>query len=194
MILRPWRCDQVSLRNIPETHHQQEGWGRSTRIRKFNRIPTNSTRLNPTHPLIPTDPGRDHLCLLATEQVDLDFVLTTMRNLNPPFHPSQPNSTLPSSTQLNHTQLNPTQPKPSPPNPTLSSPQTLDGTTFVYPQLKQVGLYFVLTTMRNISPSFALELLHRLTRLFKDYCGTLNEESIRKNFVLIYELLDEILV
>ena len=28
-------------------------------------------------------------------------------------------------------------------------------------------------------------------RIFKDYCGVLSEESIRKNFLLIYELLDE---
>lgn len=27
----------------------------------------------------------------------------------------------------------------------------------------------------------------------QDYCGTLTEESIRKNFVLLYELLDEML-
>lgn len=30
--------------------------------------------------------------------------------------------------------------------------------------------------------------------LRQDYCGVLSEESIRKNFVLIYELLDEIMV
>lgn len=29
--------------------------------------------------------------------------------------------------------------------------------------------------------------------MFKDYCGTLSEESIRKNFILLYELLDELL-
>ena len=28
-------------------------------------------------------------------------------------------------------------------------------------------------------------------RVIKDYCGVLTEESIRKNFLLIYELLDE---
>jgi len=38
-----------------------------------------------------------------------------------------------------------------------------------------------------------LELLHRLAVLFKDYCGILSEEAVRKNFVLIYELLDEVL-
>jgi AP-4 complex subunit mu-1 len=33
----------------------------------------------------------------------------------------------------------------------------------------------------------------RLTKVFKDYCGVLTEESIRTNFVLIYELLDEMI-
>lgn len=30
-------------------------------------------------------------------------------------------------------------------------------------------------------------------KVFRDYCGILNEESIRKNFVLIYEIIDEII-
>jgi Adaptor complexes medium subunit family. len=29
--------------------------------------------------------------------------------------------------------------------------------------------------------------------VFKDYCGTLSEEAIRKNFILLYELLDEMI-
>lgn len=29
--------------------------------------------------------------------------------------------------------------------------------------------------------------------MFKDYCGTLSEEAIRKNFILLYELLDEMM-
>jgi AP-4 complex subunit mu-1 len=70
--------------------------------------------------------------------------------------------------------------------------QAVDG--LHYASLKQSGLYYVFTTRHNVSPSFALELLVRLAGLFKDYCGVLNEESIRKNFVLIYELLDEVLV
>ena len=38
-----------------------------------------------------------------------------------------------------------------------------------------------------------MELLNRLSKVFKDYCGVLTEESIRKNFILIYELLDEMI-
>ena len=54
------------------------------------------------------------------------------------------------------------------------------------------GLYFVFTTNQNVSPVFAMETLSRVTTLVKDYCGVLGEESIRRNFVLVYELLDEI--
>jgi AP-4 complex subunit mu-1 len=36
-----------------------------------------------------------------------------------------------------------------------------------------------------------MEVLARLCKLIKDFCGILNEESIRKNFTLIYEVLDE---
>lgn len=32
-----------------------------------------------------------------------------------------------------------------------------------------------------------------MMKVFRDYCGVLNEESIRKNFVLIYEIIDEII-
>lgn len=42
-----------------------------------------------------------------------------------------------------------------------------------------------------MSPSSTIELLNRLAKVFKDYCGVLTEESIRKNFTLVYELLDE---
>jgi AP-4 complex subunit mu-1 len=49
----------------------------------------------------------------------------------------------------------------------------------------------VATTQVNASPSLLLELIARLMSIFKDYCGVLTEESIRKNFLLIYELLDE---
>ena len=34
---------------------------------------------------------------------------------------------------------------------------------------------------------------YRIAKVIKDYCGVLNEESIRKNFILVYELLDEML-
>lgn len=67
----------------------------------------------------------------------------------------------------------------------------VDGLHYMW--AKRNGLYFVLTAISNISPCMALELLVRITKLFKDYCGVLTEESVRSNFTLIYELLDEII-
>ncbi len=59
--------------------------------------------------------------------------------------------------------------------------------------MKNNGMYFVFTTKRNVSPIMSIELLERIAQLVKDYCGVVTEETIRKNFVLIYELLDEIM-
>lgn len=38
-----------------------------------------------------------------------------------------------------------------------------------------------------------MDILYRMMKVFRDYCGVLNEETIRKNFVLIYEIIDEII-
>ena len=49
------------------------------------------------------------------------------------------------------------------------------------------------TTRFDGSPAFLLELINRISTVIKDFCGILTEESIRKNFILIYEILDEII-
>ncbi|XP_071697906.1 AP-4 complex subunit mu [Rutidosis leptorrhynchoides] len=67
----------------------------------------------------------------------------------------------------------------------------VDGVNYFH--VKVVGLLFVATTRANVSPSLVLELLQRIARVTKDYLGILNEDSIRKNFVLMYELLDEVI-
>lgn len=67
----------------------------------------------------------------------------------------------------------------------------LDGVSYI--STKTSGLYFLCTTRFNVSPNMILELLSRLAKSFRDFCGVLTEESIRKNFVLVYELLDEII-
>jgi AP-4 complex subunit mu-1 len=65
-----------------------------------------------------------------------------------------------------------------------------DGLHYLW--IKRNGLYFTLTATANVSPSFGLELLVRVTKLFKDYCGILTEEAVRANFTLVYEVLDEV--
>ncbi|CAL9762695.1 unnamed protein product [Musa acuminata subsp. burmannicoides] len=67
----------------------------------------------------------------------------------------------------------------------------VDGVNYIH--VKVAGLFFVATTRVNISPSLVLELLQRIARVIKDYLGVLNEDSLRKNFVLVYELLDEVI-
>lgn len=44
-----------------------------------------------------------------------------------------------------------------------------------------------------MSPSYILELLNRIFVIIKDFLGIVTEEMVRKNFVLVYEILDEII-
>jgi len=64
----------------------------------------------------------------------------------------------------------------------------IEGINFAY--LKKLSIYVVATTRFNVSPSYILELLNRIIVIIKDFCGVINEETIRKNFVLVYEILD----
>jgi AP-4 complex subunit mu-1 len=66
----------------------------------------------------------------------------------------------------------------------------LDGVHFLHVRLG--GLFWVATTRENASPSLVLELLARLHWVAKDYCGAATEDAIRRNFLLVYELLDEV--
>ncbi|XP_039603304.1 AP-4 complex subunit mu-1 isoform X1 [Polypterus senegalus] len=59
--------------------------------------------------------------------------------------------------------------------------------------IRQGGLYFVATSKSNLSPFTVIEFLNRLAALIKDYCGALSEKTVRMNFALIYELLDEMM-
>ncbi|KAH9257889.1 hypothetical protein BASA81_003908 [Batrachochytrium salamandrivorans] len=68
----------------------------------------------------------------------------------------------------------------------------LDGIHYISTKTSS-GLYFLCTSKYNVSPNLILELLARLAKTFRDFLGVLTEESIRKNFVLVYELLDEVL-
>ena len=68
---------------------------------------------------------------------------------------------------------------------------TVDGVNYVC--VRKNGITFLATTVYNVPPAFIIELLTQLTKVCKDYIGVLNEESLRKNFTLVYELVDEIL-
>jgi AP-1 complex subunit mu len=55
-------------------------------------------------------------------------------------------------------------------------------------------LYLVLAlTRKNTNAAAIMLYLHKLTQVFAEYFKELEEESIRDNFVLVYELLDEMM-
>ena len=45
----------------------------------------------------------------------------------------------------------------------------------------------------NLSPSYVIEILLSIIKEIKDFCGVLNEEMIRKNFILVYEIIEEMI-
>ncbi|EAY07990.1 Adaptor complexes medium subunit family protein [Trichomonas vaginalis G3] len=55
------------------------------------------------------------------------------------------------------------------------------------------GLYFVVATPENMSPSTLELLLRRITVVLSDYLGKCTELSIQKNLALCYEVVDEVL-
>eukprot|EP01039_Chlorochromonas_danica_P006329 gene6329-6980_t len=67
----------------------------------------------------------------------------------------------------------------------------IEGVTYIF--IRRSGLLIACTTRYNVSPSATIELLVRMAKVFKDYCGVLTEEAIRKNFTLVYELLEEMM-
>lgn len=80
------------------------------------------------------------------------------------------------------------------PSPILSSQ---DGIHFLY--IRHNNLYLVAMTKKNSNAAMILLFLHKLcnvcwfNKVFSNYFKELEEESIRDNFVIIYELLDEMM-
>ena len=55
------------------------------------------------------------------------------------------------------------------------------------------NMYAVAVSQGNAQAALAFQFLHELVKVLKSYFGDFTEESLRNNFVLIYELLDEVL-
>ncbi|RHY49997.1 hypothetical protein DYB30_011040, partial [Aphanomyces astaci] len=47
--------------------------------------------------------------------------------------------------------------------------------------------------LREISPLFVIEFLHRVVAVFRDYFGSFEESAIKDNFSTVYQLLEEML-
>merc|ERR1711966_320344 len=63
--------------------------------------------------------------------------------------------------------------------------------TYVY--IKYNNLYIMAVTQRNSNAAMILLFLYRLVEVLKEYFRELEEESIRDNFVITYELMDEMM-
>ena len=62
-----------------------------------------------------------------------------------------------------------------------------------YTWIKHRNIYIVAVSCRNPNVTMIFCFLHKLVDILIGYFGRLEDESIRDNFVLIYELLDEVL-
>lgn len=62
-----------------------------------------------------------------------------------------------------------------------------------YLYIRHSNLYLLALTKRNTNAAEILLFLHKIVEVFTEYFKELEEESIRDNFVIIYELLDEMM-
>jgi len=54
-------------------------------------------------------------------------------------------------------------------------------------------LYFVSVVTKEVQPLFVIEFLHRIVDTFIEYFGECSERVIKQNYVVVYELLEEML-
>ncbi|KAI4719502.1 clathrin adaptor, mu subunit [Aureobasidium sp. EXF-10727] len=66
-----------------------------------------------------------------------------------------------------------------------------EGINYLY--IRHNNLYLLALTKRNSNAAEILLFLHKIVEVFTEYFKELEEESIRDNFVIIYELLDEMM-
>lgn len=59
--------------------------------------------------------------------------------------------------------------------------------------IKRGNVWICCVSRHNISAAMVFEFLNRFADTMQSYFGKLNEENVKNNFVLIYEILDEIL-
>jgi AP-2 complex subunit mu-1 len=69
---------------------------------------------------------------------------------------------------------------------------TLGSTSFFH--VRHQNLYLTAVTKTNANAAIVFELLYRIINLAKSYFGKVDEEAVKNNFVMIYELLDGMLL
>ena len=68
---------------------------------------------------------------------------------------------------------------------------TIDGVTYVF--VRESNLLLLAVAKRNPNVAVILLFLSHVLRVMTDYFGEVTEETIRDNFVITYELLDEMM-
>ncbi|CBI39623.3 hypothetical protein VitviT2T_020810 [Vitis vinifera] len=71
--------------------------------------------------------------------------------------------------------------------PVIASP-----THYIF-QITREGITFLACTQVEMPPLMGIEFLCRVADVLSDYLGGLNEDVIKDNFVIVYELLDEMI-
>lgn len=65
---------------------------------------------------------------------------------------------------------------------------TLGSTSFFHVRVN--NLYVVAVTKTNANAALVFEFCYRFINICKSYFGKMDEESIKNNFVVVYELVD----
>ncbi|KAF6997201.1 hypothetical protein CFC21_013451 [Triticum aestivum] len=75
----------------------------------------------------------------------------------------------------------------------VHSPVVHDGAGVSYTFIQHNNVFLLTAARQNCNAASILLFLHRLVDVFKHYFEELEEESLRDNFVVVYELLDEMM-
>lgn len=59
--------------------------------------------------------------------------------------------------------------------------------------IKRANIWLAAVTKQNVNAGMVFEFLLKMCEVMQSYFGKLSEENVKNNFVLIYELLDEVL-
>ncbi|KAA0190076.1 AP-2 complex subunit mu, partial [Fasciolopsis buskii] len=74
----------------------------------------------------------------------------------------------------------------------VRSPITIIARTSFF-HVKRANIWICAVARRNVNAAMVFQLLHALLTVMKEYFGRITEENIKNNFVLIYEILDEVI-
>ena len=61
-----------------------------------------------------------------------------------------------------------------------------------YFHIKRSNLWLAAVTKQNVNATMVFEFLLKVVEVMQNYFGKISEENVKNNFVLIYEILDEI--